>query len=795
MANENGKTPTQAQPQMIPLSKIHELPGVFNPKPQDKSLGSMVLSIESSGIKEPVILRQRDDGEYQLLSGYRRRRASELAKKQDIPAHVYEMTVQEAIAYRKAVKNDPDAPIPGKLIDPSVEKGKTAEAPVAGKDDKGKEDKAPAAPGDKGKQGEAPAAPGDKAKEGEAPAAPGDKNKQGEAPAAPGDKAKEGEAPATPGDKAKEGEIPAAPGDKAKEGEIPATPGDKGKEGEAPATPGDKDKQGEVKEGEAPAAPGDKAKEGEAPAAPGDKAKEGEAPAAPGDKAKEDKAPAAPGDKAKEGEEPTTPTVAELEARAKAGERISLTELAAAGKAEREAKQGKAAQTAAAGKDKPSQPTAADKGKETDEAPTAAIEGPSGTSITQIFEKRLSPPDEASRKSLPTPKEGESYFITLHPAYLEKSVFNNFSVDTESENFKELLKSVELVGIKDPVLARFSSEGKLEILSGQRRHIAATMLNYGVPTIIQKIDDADAKIIVADGNLHRDKISSYDLSRALRMKMEGMKQKAGRRKKGFSANELQSDAKLAQEMGMTVSKLNRLIRMSEAVKGVCDLVDEGKLTVSVAAEMSALKPKTQDSVLHLLDLGYKATNERISRMKKAEAGGTKLDEMALRSILDDKDIAPKQPEPVKQPEAPAAPTPGAALETPGATTNQPPIPASPDVPAAPDVPPTPDTPSAADTPPWEEPEKGPAPEQGAAQPAPGAAAPAKEDDPFKGGQERPEVTKVILTGDRLRKYFPDVSMTPREIEESVYSALEERRQRQMKEQQKAAIFKKNGPSR
>ena len=57
------------------------------------------------------------------------------------------------------------------------------------------------------------------------------------------------------------------------------------------------------------------------------------------------------------------------------------------------------------------------------------------------------------------------------------------------------------------------------------------------------------------------------------------------------------------------------------------------------------------------------------------------------------------------------------------------------------------------------------------------------------------MTKVILTGDRLRKYFPDVSMTPREIEESVYSALEERRQRQLREQQKAAIFKKNsGPS-
>ncbi len=122
MANEISKTPTQAKLQVIPLSKIHDLPNVFIAKPQDKSLGSMVLSIESSGIKEPVILRQRDDGEYQLLSGYRRRRASELAKKPDIPAHVYEMTMQEAIAYRKAVKNNPNAPIPGKLLEPVPDK-------------------------------------------------------------------------------------------------------------------------------------------------------------------------------------------------------------------------------------------------------------------------------------------------------------------------------------------------------------------------------------------------------------------------------------------------------------------------------------------------------------------------------------------------------------------------------------------------------------------------------------------------------------------------------------------------
>ena len=86
------------------------------------------------------------------------------------------------------------------------------------------------------------------------------------------------------------------------------------------------------------------------------------------------------------------------------------------------------------------------------------------------------------------------------------------------------------------------------------------------------------------------------------------------------------------------------------------------------------------------------------------------------------------------------------------------------------------------------PPAGETPKEGTAQ------LPAKEQDESKGEQERPEYTKIILTGDRLRKYFPDVSMTPREIEESIYDALEERRQRQEKLKQKENIFKKGGPT-
>lgn len=729
MANENS-TPTPGQrPQTIPLSKIHDLPGVFNPKPVESKLGSMILSIQNNGVMEPVILRQREDGEYQLLSGYRRRVASDRAGKKDIPAFVYEMTMQEAITYRKAVRDNPKAPIPGKLVD-SADKNKDGEKPAeADKTEAAEKDGNP-------KQPEKPEAPGK-----DATAADNGKNDEKPAEAVKPDAAEKDAKPEQP-------EKPDAP-------VKDATAADKSKDGEKPAEavkPDAAEKDGKPEQPEKPEAPGKDA-------TATDKNKGGEKPT-------------------EAGETEHKPTVAELEAKAKAGQPVNLSELADAQKREREAKEDKPKGTL-----RPTN-TEAEKLKKTAakeaDAPAleAAVKGSASTAIKQVLEDRLDPPTEDSLKSIPAPGDGESVFVTLHPAYLKKSPLNTFSVDTESENFKELCKSIELVGIKDPVLARFDSEGKLEILSGQRRHVAATKLNRAVPTIIQKIDDADAKILVADGNLHRDKISSYDLSRALRMKMEGMKQKAGRRKKGYSASELQSDAKLAQEMGMSIPKLNRYIHLSEAVKGVCDHVDEGSLTISVASEIAYLKRNTQESILHLMDLGYKPTNERVQRVKRAENSGSKMDEMVLRSILDDKDIAPKQ-----------QPTPPAQQPTPAVSAQQPPsAPAPETIPKSPDV----DAPTSG-TPPMSTNTEQPTDGQTPATPAIGTGNAAKteaEDDPFEGKQEQPEETKIVLKGDRLRKYFPDVSMTPRAIEESIYSALEERRQRQLHQQQKPPLLKR-----
>ena len=538
--------------QSIPIEKIHPLPGTEREQQPDKAYGSLVSSILINGVKEPVILRPMENGDYQLVSGYRRKRAAELAKLKELPAQVYDMTEKEALDYRARAAEDPKAPLPGQPVTEAGEKPEETKS----------EDKSEAA-----------------------------------------------------------------------------------------------------------------------------KASE-----------KKEKKPAAK------------------------------------------------SKAAAAKEEVPSGPAAT---------------GPTGTAITRILESRLNSPTAKSKKDFPVPGEGEAFSVLLHPAYLKKAEINTFSVDRESDDFQELYKSIERFGVKDPVLARIGADGELEILSGQRRHLIATELNYPVPTIIQQLDNDDAGILVADGNLHREHISTYDLSRALKMKAEVMKRKAGRRGKGQSGPRLDTDEALAKEMGMNVAKLNRLIKLSEAARPICDLVDEGSLALSIAYNIAFLPPEAQGHVADLIGINVRVSNENTTVLKRL-AKTEKLDYDKIRDVLEGRYPPPKvveQPKPVEP-----APLPSMVPTS---------IPKSPDVSAgaAPctviPVPPPKAEPKPVTTP----------------------AVPVLPASPVeKPDRENSYVTKVILTGDRLRKYFPDVSMTPRQIEDSVYDALEERRQRQEKARQKSEIF-------
>ena len=725
-------------PQKIPLEKIHDLPGIPTVTLTDKSYGGLVASILLDGVKEPVILRQREDGEYQLVSGYRRRKAAELAKLKELPALVYDMSEKDALEYHKIANLNPDAPIPGKLVenDKPAKNEKTAPAPA---------DKKPAEPvkKDEAKKPEEKKAEAPKA---EKPApAPTDKK--------PAEPVKKDEAK-KPDEKKAEAPKPEMPTS------APAA--------KKPAEPVKKDeaKKPDEKKADAPKA--------EKPVpAPADKKSV--------EPVKKDEAKK-PDEKKAEAPKPDKP--ADKESAMPGNE-----------------KEKKAAEAPA--------PAATDKEKKPAKAPAPKVEdkpvektavGPTGTSITKLLGEKLDPPTEKDKKSLPIPGEGEAFSAVLHPAYLKKADINTFSVDRSSDDFKELFKSIERFGVKDPVLARFNKDGDLEILSGQRRHLIASELNYPVPTIIQQLDDDDAKILVADGNLHREHISTYDLSRALRMKADSMKRKAGRKLRGVKGGP-ETDELIAKEMGMSTMKLNRLMKLSEATQQICDLVDDGTIAVSIAYNIAFLQPKHQDMVADMIGINVKVNNENTTNLKKIAAKES-LTEQKIRDVLEGKYPPkviekPKAVEPPAPATQPMAPAPAAIPKSPDVGTPVPgqpadkviPFPAAPSQEAipAPPAPAAPAQPTAA-TPTVE---SAPATQTSPAQAnntPPVSAAPAEAPKEAQ-DRENSYETKIILRGDRLRKYFPDVSMTPLAIENSIYDALEERRQRQAKEKAKAEIFK------
>lgn len=672
-------------PQQIPIEKIHDLPGIPIVKLPDKSYGGLVTSMLLDGVKEPVILRQREDGEYQLVSGFRRRKAAELAKLKELPTLVYDMTEKEAMAYCEKRNADNPPPIPGKLIDPA------AKTPASGKE-----------PPKVEKVADNKAVPDEKKSE----------EKQ------PGKAAEPQEEKTEPSKK----EAEAAPPAPAKA--TVEKPAEKKAEAAAPTV----------------AKPEEKKAEAKSEAAKVEKA--ADAPA-------ENKS-AAPPEAEKKVEAPKTEPAPE----AKAADQ----------------KEKKTAQAKAPAK------------KEEKPVGTAAV-GPTGTLITKLLGEKLNPPTAKDKKDLPVPGEGEAFAVTLHPAYLKKADINTFSVDRNSDDFKELYQSIKRFGVKDPVLARFNKDGELEILSGQRRHLIATELNYPVPTIIQQLDDDDARILVADGNLHREHISTYDLSRALRMKADSMKRKAGRKIRGAKSGP-ETDEIIAKEMGMSTMKLNRLMKLSEATRSICDLVDEGRLPTSVAYNIAFLMPKHQDTVADLIGINVRVNNENTGILKKV-ASAESLTEQKIRDVLEGR----YPPKVVEKPKPVVPPPPAAQPMAPAS------VPKSPDIPVPPVPPAQPKAPD--NVVPF--PSTGAAPTQTAPsvitgkETAPAAAPPKSAAEPQD--RENSYETKIVLRGDRLRKYFPDVSMTPREIEDSVYDALEMRRQMQEKAKQKAEIFgkEKKGP--
>lgn len=380
----------------------------------------------------------------------------------------------------------------------------------------------------------------------------------------------------------------------------------------------------------------------------------------------------------------------------------------------------------------------------------AAVEPPKGVKITQIFADRLDKPTQEDLKSLPIPQEGEGFSMRLHPAYFFEFLNHPFSVNRETDDYRELYDSIKENGINEPIKARPREGGGLELISGHRRHDVAMQLNYPVPVVIVQADNDSAQIECVDGNLHRKDIPTSELARAAKMKIEAMTRKAGRRTKmeKLTSPQKRTDQIVAEEMGYSRTQLTRLVRIDSLVPEMKQMVDSKKLPFNVAVELSYMNKQEQQDLVSVMQ-----KEQTVPSLAQAQ----QMKEASQKAALAVKEAAkaPKPPlqtvsNPTKPDQAPASP----------GTTGK----AAPTAPAV-SIPTTP----------------APAPA-----PKPPAPVDAKKFASIMKNKPEPEL-KVTFTGAELKDFFPDRTPTVPEVKRTVFEALEIRKKAMEKQAKKQDI--------
>ena len=167
----------------------------------------------------------------------------------------------------------------------------------------------------------------------------------------------------------------------------------------------------------------------------------------------------------------------------------------------------------------------------------------------------------------------------------------------EDAAMDELVESVRTYGILSPLLARPKGEG-YELVSGHRRRLAAQKLGLPtVPVLVREMTDDEAVILMVDSNLQRENLLPSEKAFAYKMKLEAMKHQ-GKATSGQLVQKL-SVEKVADEANENYKTVQRYIRLTNLVPPLLQMVDDGRIALSPAVELSYL---TRDEQAELWDL-------------------------------------------------------------------------------------------------------------------------------------------------------------------------------------------------
>ncbi len=163
----------------------------------------------------------------------------------------------------------------------------------------------------------------------------------------------------------------------------------------------------------------------------------------------------------------------------------------------------------------------------------------------------------------------------------------------------DLVESIKANGVLSPVLLRPDDEGTYEMISGHRRMHAAKLAGLTtVPAIVKEMTNDEAIVAMVDSNVQREEILPSERAWSLKMKMDAMKRQGTRTdlQEGTSAhNERKLEAAdiIGEEAGISRAQVRRYIRLTELIPELLDMVDEKRLTLTLAVDISFFPQEIQ----------------------------------------------------------------------------------------------------------------------------------------------------------------------------------------------------------
>ena len=227
-------------------------------------------------------------------------------------------------------------------------------------------------------------------------------------------------------------------------------------------------------------------------------------------------------------------------------------------------------------------------------------------------------------------------FKVLKTADLYPFPDNPFHV-VEDEMLSELAESIKEFGIVTPIITRPKEDGDgYEIIAGQRRVRASELAGINtVPAFVLPLDRDRAIITLVDSNLQRENILPSERAFAYKMKSEAMKRQGFRTDLTSSqvGTKLRTDDKVAQGFGVGRMTVQRFIRLTELIPPILQMVDEGKIALTPAVELSFLKKDEQENLFATME-SEEATPSlsQAQRMKTLSQSG-RLDMDTIFAIM------------------------------------------------------------------------------------------------------------------------------------------------------------------